>query len=124
MDAVLFIKKYKEICKNNECRNCPLWPNDERAILSCTQFMIEAPEEIVEAVEKWAKEHPGVTRMSKFINEFPNAEAEKYKKEKYIDICPQKLNKKFKCRIEGYRGACSADCYICKVEYWNEEIKE
>ena len=60
--------------------------------------------------------------MSKFINEHPNAEAEEYKKEKYIDICPQKMNNKFKCRIKGYRGAYSADCHICKIEYWNEGV--
>lgn len=58
MDAILFIKKVKEICKNNACKDCPLWPDDERAFLNCTQFMLEAPEEIVEEVEKWAKKTP------------------------------------------------------------------
>lgn len=124
MDTVLFIKKVKEICKNNACKDCPLWPNDERAFLSCTQFMLEAPEEIVEEVEKWAKEHPGVTRMSEFISEHPNAEVGKYKKEKFIDICPQKIDNKFKCRIEGYSTAYSGNCFDCKIEYWNEEAEE
>lgn len=124
MEAIKYLKTRERLCRNNKCETCPLYKTNNGANMVCTKLEEEMPEKMVKMVEKWGKEHPGVTRMSEFISEHPNAEVGKYKKEKFIDICPQKIDNKFKCRIEGYSTAYSGNCYACKIQYWNEEVEE
>lgn len=124
MDAIRYLKTRERLCQNNECRLCPLGASNNGESVLCVELEKIRPEKMVEMVKQWAKEHPGVTRMDEFINEHPNTEVGKYKKEKFVDICPQKIDNKFKCRIEGCHTIYNTDCYVCKVEYWNEEVEK
>lgn len=121
MDAVKYFKEKKRMTKGCDtyakCHECPLYEDNNIFKEDCTFFEINHPEEAVAIVEKWAKEHHIATRMDKFINEYPKAEVKKYKTEKFINICPARINNKIKC----YGIVHGDECYICKVKYWNEE---
>lgn len=59
MDAVKFLKEKERMCNNYEvCYECPLSaPRREAEILYCNSFIGSYPEEAIEIVEKWSKEH-------------------------------------------------------------------
>lgn len=123
MEAIKYLKTRERLCRDNKCEYCPLYEVNNGTNMVCTKLEEEMPEKMVKMVEEWAKENPGVTRMSEFIEEHPNAKTGKYKKEKFVDICPQKIDNEFKCRIEGCYTAYTENCYDCKIQYWNEEVE-
>ena len=72
MDAVRYLKERMRMCHsfgNTSCGGCPIYA--ERGILTCAQFQNIFPRQIVEIVEKWAKEHPRETRKDDFFEKFP-----------------------------------------------------
>lgn len=111
MDAVKYPRTYREMCISfDNCQQCSLGLN------LCSDGHIR-PKEYVDAVEKWAKEHPKkMTRQSKFLEMFPyaltlfgvvnifpcNIDARKYKD----DECKKFLS-----------------CEDCRRKYWREEIE-
>ena len=128
MDAVTYIKEYKRMCeyfdsKENPasaCEGCPLeWlPN------GCHMIEIaDNAEKCVAAVEKWAKEHPVITRQNKLLNLFPLMGAIE---DGCIDICPLRFDRSFHDRDD--RGWCTENdnkvCPECKRRFWLEELKE
>ena len=64
MDVIEFLNKHSRMCKYYEgSTGCPI-----------QVFCFDTdPEEMVNAVEKWAKEHPQKTIMQDFFEKFPNA---------------------------------------------------
>ncbi len=128
MDAVTYIKEYKRMCeyfdsKENPasaCEGCPLeWlPN------GCHMIEIaDNAEKCVAAVEKWAKEHPVITRQNKLLNLFPLMDAIE---DGCIEICPLLFDRSFHDRND--RGWCTENdnkvCPECKRRFWMEELKE
>lgn len=107
MDAVEFIKTRNQICKKNDCSNCPIVEFD-----LCGYD--EDVEKIVSIVENWKKEHPIKTRQSEFIKLFPNARM--LKDGRCLDICPQNLENDINCPEHG-------DCAECACQYWLKEIE-
>ena len=71
MDAVKFVKTLGRMC-DAECIKCEFWKRRSRWE-SCNAWQKNHPEEAVEIVEKWAKEHPAKTRQSEFLKMFPDA---------------------------------------------------
>ena len=68
MDAVEYLKTMKRICYQytNGCNTCPLSGNN-----SCVYGGApEDPEEAVDIVEQWSKEHPVVTNADKLLEVF------------------------------------------------------
>lgn len=64
MKAVDYLKTMKRMCEvYSYCVGCPLANNDEG--LACVDYESDCPEEIVEIVEKWAKENPAIKNTKK-----------------------------------------------------------
>lgn len=120
MDAVKYFKIKKRMtngcAENSNCSQCALDSENNQHILDCIVFEMQHPEEAVEAVEKWAEEHPVKTRMSDFIEKFPKARVLKDGNNEYVDICPVTIDITWTC----LNGVCKN----CMQEYWNEEVEE
>lgn len=107
MDAVEFYKAFKRMCYKTDCKDCLL---DQK----CRPSANVEPEEVVELVEEWAKEHPAKTRQSEFLRMFPNTAF----CQDVIDISP--------CSIEKEMKKCCGDrnCDECKRTYWLTEVTD
>ena len=73
MDAVLFVKEHRRMCGKYikySCKHCKLSSNNNGFHLVCDRFIFENPEEAVEIVENWSKEHPVKTNRQKFEEVF------------------------------------------------------
>ena len=76
MDAVKFLKEFRRMCDTSSvdfCRGCPL----KGKPCSLTQGDRDL---MVMAVEKWSAEHPVKTRLTDFLEKFPNAPLVGYEK--------------------------------------------
>lgn len=109
MDAVEFYKAFKRMCDKTDCKDCLL---DQK----CRPSANVEPEEVVELVEEWAKEHPVKTRQSEFLRMFPNAP----KSGRVLDICPRDLNIEYMPPKRCENIFCSA----CKTDYWLTEVTD
>lgn len=85
MDAVEFYRTFKRMCYKTDCKDCLL---DQK----CRPSANVEPEEVVELVEEWAKEHPAKTRQSEFLRMFPNADF----CQGVIDISPCNIEKEMR----------------------------
>lgn len=110
MDAVEFYKAFKRMCDKTDCKDCLL---DQK----CRPSANVEPEEVVELVEEWAKDHPVKTRQSEFLKAFPNAPIDKGNGVLFVDPCTvdstQKGNK-----------YCSISCTTCRKNYWLAEVTD
>lgn len=110
MDAVKFYKAFKRMCDKTDCRDCLL---DQK----CRPSANVEPEEVVELVEEWAKEHPAKTRKSEFLKMFPNAQM--------VDIerifCVAHFDVAKKCK--GINPS-EEQCIACRYRFWNEEMAD
>lgn len=95
------------MCEKTDCKDCLL---DQK----CRPSANVEPEEVVELVVEWAKEHPIKTRQSEFLKMFPDAKIEG----DVIDIIP--------CNIEKEMRKCCGDrnCDECKRTYWLTEVTD
>lgn len=111
MDAEKYLKTLHRMCDTVEgCASCPL---DK---IGCGFSSEQADlKKVVEVVEKWGDENPVSTRLSAFLEMFPNAgmglnlESGKY----FPDFCVRTLDKAVEC-LEG--------CRVCKEKFWEEEV--
>lgn len=85
MDAVEFLKERERMCKSfmskGPCytNDCPMY--SLRAKLQaegpyrvlCSSVLYKLPEQAVAIVEKWSKESPKRTRLTDFLEKYPNA---------------------------------------------------
>ncbi len=102
MDAVEFIKQVRRMGKQKGEAIC---------------FKLEEKDtEIVEQVEKWAKEHPVKTRQSEFLKMFPNASVGY---NGTLVICPSQADTK--AVAECVRS--ERNCDKCKRDFWLKEIE-
>lgn len=60
MNAVDFLKAKDEICTSYECRHCPLSRINNNHNKSCEELISLYPDEAVNIVELWSKNHPDV----------------------------------------------------------------
>lgn len=54
------------------CTECPLFETPEQ--ISCADFILNYPKEAEEIILKWAEEHPVKTRLTDFLEKYPNAQ--------------------------------------------------
>lgn len=122
MDAVKFLVTRDRMCRsfNGRCTGCEV---NERmgADEVCIHYMTQHPREVVEIVERWAKEHPLRTRQSEFLKMFPRASMTS---NGTIDFCPESFDEEFACPEKGkfYRG--ERECLDCRRKFWLEEIED
>lgn len=109
MDAVEYLRAFYKMCDSNKyCSSC-------EAIGVC-QNDCEKAEQMVEIVEKWAKDHPVKTRMAKLLEVFPNADVHDWFCDIYI--CPKYVEPSYKVNCNETQS-----CTDCAREYWAEEIE-
>lgn len=110
MDAVRFLKEMKRMCKFYEsCDECSLKNNQFNTCLpSPAGIVLDFVPDMVNAVEKWSKEHPQKTRLDDFKEKFPNFIQNEIG---YPQMLPKSL---------GYCGA--QDCLEC--DYFIEQVRD
>ena len=120
MDAVEFIVTRDRMCRsfNGRCTGCEV---NERmgADDICIDYMVQHPQEVVEIVERWTKEHPLKTRQSEFLKMFPRAGRGE---DGLIVFCPEDFDSKFECPLK--RGSGHDLCGECRKNYWLEEVDD
>ena len=114
MKAVDYLKTRGRMTKNCNisCGMCPLDYNNNKKDTVCSKFENNYPEEAVEIVENWAKEHPVKTYLSVLLEKLPNVKLVENGTPK--NLCPKDI-----FRIT--EDKCSTE--KC-VECWNREYKE
>ena len=115
MDAVEFFKTVNRLCKNKDCKECPVYKNNTCCMVGFDDDSIKSINETVSKVEQWAKEHPVNTRQSEFLKMFPNAAID----EDNGILCIKP------CDIDGSIGCTNGKgCHDCYRKYWKEEVSE
>lgn len=108
MDAVEFYKVFKRMCDKTDCKDCLL---DQK----CRPSANVEPEEVVELVEEWAKEHPVKTRQSELLKMFPDAETDR---SGILIFCPRKFDPVNINIVHCHRHGCLE----CRKDYWLTEV--
>ena len=123
MDAVEFIKEHNRMCKTlkSSCEECELSIKNNGVHEYCAEFIAENPEEAVEIVEQWAKEHPKKTRQSELLKLFPRVGMAS---NGTIDFCPISFDEEFTCPEKGKFDSGECRCPDCRKKYWLEEVDE
>lgn len=115
MDAKEFCKEFGRMCTSNLCSECPA----KDLYCSMTMVFNNNDTRIVDAVEKWSKEHPRKTRQSVFLEQYPEAQMGAYG---VLDVCPAPISRSY--RIPG--GGCLHNhkkCADCRREFWMKEVE-
>lgn len=114
MDAVEFYRTFKRMCYKTDCKDCLL---DQK----CRPSANVEPEEVVELVEEWAKDHPVKTRQSEFLKMFPNADIQRI-----YTLFPCVMDQTIRpTRCVKYESFSSPKkCVECRNDYWNEEVTD
>lgn len=118
MDAVEFLKEGTRMCNSYEaCVGCPMYPTDD-----CCMVKMNL-KQMINIVEKWAKEHPVKTRQSEFLKQWPDARIES---DGMPSICPIVVDKR--CYNKDDDALCcfvrdEEKCRKCRRDFWLKEIK-
>lgn len=112
MDAIKFLKEKYRMTKKCRicCADCPLGSENNTTGFACSDFQGVHPEIAVYIVEKWSEEHPQETRLTEFLEHYPNALMED---DGTPEVCVNELGLK---RDDG----CISNCIKC----WNTPIEE
>jgi hypothetical protein len=122
MDAVEFLVTRDRMCKsfNGCCNGCEVKKRMGAGDV-CIYYMKQHPQEVVEIVERWGKEHPRKTRQSEFLKMFPRASMAS---NGTIDFCPNSFDEEFACPEKGKFDHSECECPDCRRKYWLEEVDE
>ena len=117
MDAVEFIREEIRMCGSyQDCTECPLCDTVYCSV-SLKKRTQEEASEIVLRVMKWAEEHPGKTRQSVFLEQWPNARLDSRGVSR-IDPCD--IDK----TLRDETNRCQyKDCGDCRREFWMQEVE-
>lgn len=121
MDAVEFLVTRDRMCRslNGRCNGCEV--NERMGVDDmCIYYMAQHPQEVVEIVEQWGKEHSRKTRQSEFLKMFPRASMTA---DGIIAFCPDSMDSEFECPRKT-RDNIDPICGECRREYWLEEVEE
>ena len=113
MDAVEMLKEKARLTKQCSiyCTSCRLGPDLNGRDVNCTEFQQKHPEQYVKIIEKWSKDYPKQTYLSKLLEAFPNAEIGEDGTP--LNICPNCLG------LRDIAGCSLIECIKC----WNQTIK-
>ena len=117
MDAVEFFKTVNRLCKNQSCKECPVYTNDMSCMVGFDDDSIKSIEETVSKVEQWAKGHPVKTRKREFLKMFPNAQMVNIER----TFCVAHFDITKKCKET---SPSDEQCIACRYKFWNEEVSE
>lgn len=116
MDALEFLNEFKRMCEyyekyNSNCTICPLYDKNSyicRGIKNCNSKYI------LDAVERWSKEHPKRTYLSVLLEKFPKTVLNEFG---IPSFCPSYLG------FKEFRDARCGEYERCE-NCWNKEYKE
>lgn len=110
MDAVRFLKEKKRMCDSFDdyCTGCGI--REKNLKMYCSTYIKKYPEQAVAIVEEWSEEHPQETRLTEFLEHYPNA---LMGDDGTPEVCVNELGLK---RDDG----CISNCIKC----WNTPIEE
>ena len=120
MDAVEYIKTIRRLCESQNgysgCSGCPLLNEDDYCSIADAR---ERAEDVVQIVEKWAKDNPIKTRQSEFLKKFPNADMQRIS-----TLFPCVMDQTIRpTRCVKYESFSSPKkCVECRNDYWYEEV--
>ena len=118
MDALDFFKARKRMCGAIKCGSCKLYHMSGGCYIDPECEKIEACEEAIVIVEQWATEHPVKTRQSVFLEQYPEAEIDKYG---CLRLCPELVSADYRNR----HGDCiNRVCIDCRREFWMQEVED
>lgn len=121
MDAVEFLVTRDRMCGsfNGCCNGCEV--NECMGVDDmCIYYMAQHPQEVVEIVERWGKEHPLKTRQNELLKLFPRASMTA---DGVIAFCPESMDSEFECPRKT-RDNIDPICGECRREYWLEEVED
>lgn len=119
MDAVNFIVTRDRMCKSlkGQCNGCEV--NERMGVDDmCIYYMAQHPQEVVEIVERWGKEHLLKTRQNEFLKLFPRG---RLASDSILKFCPQEVDSGFRCPMVVQQSR-NVHCVDCRREYWLEEV--
>lgn len=121
MDAVKFIKERARMCDSLfGCEGCPA-NSQENGLGECFVGIKSkyAPEQQIEIVDKWSKEHPRKTRQSVFLEQYPEAIVGD---DGVLRVCPSPI---FPSDRSAYNGCVRPNslCSDCRREFWMQEVE-
>ena len=111
MDAKEFWKEFGRMCANNLCGECAA----KDLYCSMTMPFNSNDTRIVDAVEKWSKEHPRKTRQSVFMEQWPDVYLDG---NRVISVSPCTVSKEYRDMDCDLRG-----CAECRKEFWLKEVE-
>lgn len=116
MDAVEFCKTVNRLCRNQSCKECPVY-KDMCCMVGFDDDSIKSIDETVSKVEQWAKDHLVKTRQSEFLKMFPNVKID----DGVIAFCPSN----FLPEVERSAYCKKHDkCGECRKDYWLAEVTD
>lgn len=125
MNAVEFLVTHDRMCDAlaPSCAGCEImkavaYTTDGYG--TCREYIRKHPEEAVEIVERWAKEHPRKTRQNELLKLFPRVSMTA---DGIIAFCPDSMDSEFECPHKT-RDNIDPICGDCRREYWLEEVED
>ena len=121
MDAVKFIKERARMCDSLfGCEGCPA-DSQENGLGECFVGIKSkyAPEQQIEIVDKWSKEHPRKTRQSVFLEQYPEA---KLDGGDCLELCPCTISAAHRDEY-GRCALVDTKCFVCRREFWTQEVE-
>ena len=114
MDAVEYLKTLCRMC-HCECLKCE-FGKARSGFETCPVWQRTHPKEAVEIAEKWAKEHPIKTRMSVFLEQWPDVRIHGADGLPFVSPCYLVDKPDLKCT--------GTACPECRKEFWLAEVEE
>lgn len=116
MDAVEFIKEHGRMCRTYYgCDGCLARNNDGSCKFSTT--VGDGADEQIALLKEWVAAHPRKTRQSVFLEQWPNANLDKYG---VLMVCPKDL---IGNAPPNYECGCACSCSDCRRDFWMQEVE-
>ena len=121
MDAVKFINERDRMCKSfgDRCTECPGFDEFEGALCLVGQESTLDATAQVAIVEKWSAEHPYKTRQDVLLEQYPEANLDKYG---IIQICPAAFFSAYRSDKLGCINSHMI-CSECRRGFWTQEVE-
>jgi hypothetical protein len=121
MDAVKFIEERKRMCKSfgETCKGYPGLDAFEEMLCAVGQeSTVDATDQIA-IVEEWSTAHPRKTRQDVFLEQYPEANLDKYG---ILQICPTELFSSYRSDKLGCTNSHMM-CSECRSWFWTQEAE-
>lgn len=102
MDAIEFVKQLRRM---------------DKSVIRKYSVFDDSPEDVVAEVEEWAKMNPVKTRLSVFLEQYPEASVDNCG---CLMICPKLISIDYRNR---YGDCVKHPCYDCRREFWMKGLE-